>query len=281
MWRETVTMMFGPTQFDYSNSAIIKPPELPLASDFRYYFMVVDSRDRNRSMYPNPSQYVIDVPCDISNIKTATLISAFIPNVDLNVTENENSFQLVVEDQPPVQLQIPSGKYDGATLTTTLQGILAPYDASVSYNTTSHRFTFQHRWPQSSVHLDFAAPNSAARQLGFARTVYPFDAGGDLLAPFVADLGANASYIFLTIGDFGTIHGIGNAASSSFALLSCTNDQQVVSSEMFTKYFNPTMARLSKLRVRLVDYYGNLVDFQNRDHYFIVKFGCLKSNIRF
>lgn len=267
--------------FNYSDSAIIRPPEDVASSDFRYYFLVVDSRDRNRSVYPNPSQYVIDVPCDVSNIKTATLISAFVPNVDLNVTGNENALVLRTEPEAAATtLEVRAGKYDGPALADALN-LAAAGTITASFDPIANRFAFAAS-SSSSVRLDFTVSNSIARQLGFARTVYALEAGGaTLIAPFVADLGANSPYAFLTIGDFGTIHGVGNAASSSFALLSCSNDQQVVSSEMFTKYFNPTLARLSQLRVKLVDYYGNLADFQNRDHYFILKFGCLKSNIRF
>ena len=269
--------------FDFSKSAIIKPPgeSAALSNNFRYYYIVVDSRDRNMQLYPNPACYVVDMPCDMANVKKATLMHADIPSIELNVTGANNAFSVRTDAGGAFRTAtLDPGMYTFEQLCAALQ-LSVGGAITVTFDDVKKRFAF-HSTSDSAFELDFTAKNSIARVLGFAPLVYTAVAGSaaGLTSPFAADIDSlrNPGYTLLNIDNFNAIAGVSSAASASFAVIDSTAHYSNTD-DMFTKHFNPTLPRLHQLRVRFTNYYGSLVDFQNRDHYFVLRLACLKSNL--
>lgn len=279
--------------FNYSNSAIIRPPKPDDGSvnNVRHFHVVVDSRDRDVQLYPDPACYVLDMPCDMANVKSVTLMTADVPQVlELNVTSKGNTF-LVRDDvtQPSYEtIVIEPGFYDSAQLLSALNAkfMSRSIHLTVSFDAITRRFAFTHVTSGKEFDLDMSGRNSLGPILGFAKLFYSSSAGS-LTAPFVENLPSpsetrrsNNKYSFLQIDNFGAIMGIGNTASRAFAAIDSTG-KYVNVDDMYCKWFNPIMPRLHQLRIKFTDYNGDLVDFQNRDHHFVLRITCLKTNKRF
>ena len=61
-----------------------KPPALE-----REYYLVIDSRKRNTSIYPNPNSYKIDLETPLRDIRSITLTNATIPRNSDDPGENQ------------------------------------------------------------------------------------------------------------------------------------------------------------------------------------------------
>ena len=67
------------------DSYIIKPPNLNETHLTISNKLVVDSRDRDYSLYPNPSNYKFKIDYEYNDITSVELILAQIPNTGYNI----------------------------------------------------------------------------------------------------------------------------------------------------------------------------------------------------
>jgi hypothetical protein len=68
--------MLSFTDEDYYHNAIIRPPKdmTFLDNNTRYTRIVVDSRVRNKNLFPNPNDYEVQLDDDVNDVKSARLI---------------------------------------------------------------------------------------------------------------------------------------------------------------------------------------------------------------
>ena len=110
----------------YMSQAIIPPPE-DLENKFSTKHIIVDSRDRNRHTYPNPSKYSIAFDEPFDHVHSVELTVYDFPFNEYNITEFNNV--LHVND---IDYEIPAGKYTESELKYELNllqtGITFDYD---------------------------------------------------------------------------------------------------------------------------------------------------------
>lgn len=103
--------------------------------------------------------------------KRVKLARASVPYTWFNTTTSNNSFQ-IVEGSNVFTITIPPGNYDGPTLITVLNSLIAatPGMANtymVAFNTMTFRLTFMSVTGPGTFQLNFNVPHSAALLLGF------------------------------------------------------------------------------------------------------------------
>ena len=78
-----------PNNTDYRN-LIIQPAENKMEKSRRTYILLLDSRDRNTTKFPNPAQYTLDLKTPYKDIIEVELLSAFVPKSEYTITQDVN-----------------------------------------------------------------------------------------------------------------------------------------------------------------------------------------------
>lgn len=122
--------MYQSTQFadstitqEFTKHAIIQPPEMKTRDiETRNVRIIVDSRDRNKALYPYPSDYCVEVPEHIRDVISVELLSYDVPFNDYNITEENNLLHTAymnegAEEYDAVErIVIPPGMYSPESL---------------------------------------------------------------------------------------------------------------------------------------------------------------------
>jgi hypothetical protein len=107
----------------FSDKAIIPPPVHQKYRDLptRAYRVFIDSKDRDRTVHPDPSNYTINLLEELHDVVSVELISYHIPFSDFNITKDNNILHVRYEQDPlksndpetttVYELEIPPGKY--------------------------------------------------------------------------------------------------------------------------------------------------------------------------
>ena len=106
---------------DYS-PYIIKPPERNKTHGSISKHIIIDSRDRNYTLYPNSNKYRIDLPEELRDITSIELTLAQIPNTYYNISENNNVFYISESPNNIVSINIPEGQYNNNSLIDSFNG---------------------------------------------------------------------------------------------------------------------------------------------------------------
>jgi hypothetical protein len=268
-------MQIDPVDFDYSQSAIIKPPfEQPKnLHDTRKKItrVVIDSRDRNSLIFPTPAQYEVMLQDDIDEVTSVELCMAQVPMMAYNVSQYYNTIVIT-----GTQYTIPVGNYDGASLATTLSNLIG---LTVTYNAIADNLTFTSTNP-----FTIGGTGTINKMLGFSSGKDYSTSGSTyvITAPYRVNLLDNR-YVVLNIEQVTLNNSINPVLHKSFALLSPKmQDLNFIETQCKTiKYLNPPIARLHKVRLTFRDYYGNLYDFQNHDHRIELVFESRKHLLRY
>lgn len=284
----------------YQHNAVIRPPQdfdTRRVDDGKMFDrIVIDSRDRDVSLFPNPNAYTVNLYDAITSVISARLLCADIPFSSYLVNPFFNTVPFTVTVAASADGSTPSsttayvatvstGDYTPADLAFQLGLSLnaACYNPSntttpqitfnVSYSSNSDNFTFA---CNTQFALDFTVATNATNMrimTGFPPTVSPsvqdpIDKAYTVSSVYRRNFEYN-SYIVMKIEQFGSIKSVSNVLENSFAVLSRQYTSLNISDPaQITKYFNPIIARLTKLQVSFTDSFGNPYDFQNGDHRF-------------
>lgn len=275
-------------QFNYEDSAIIRPPKQIYFDENnanrRYTRLVVDSRDRNLDLFPNPSKYEIELDEDINDVISAELIIADVPLKGYNINKFNNVIH-VNWNGDSLNITIPEGNYDASTLLSVMNAVFTgATDINASYDSVKDKYTFRSAYSFSFVFkgdrvlIDgnqfntLYKTNTCAQVIGFANKDYLCDIDSDPLKPFLLQSVNRLNfemnnYAILNIDACSVNKSVNNVINKSFAIIgkSYTN-MNIYHDTRIKKGFNPPIAKLSKLRITFKDYWGNLYDFQNHDH---------------
>ena len=268
-------MQLDPVEFDYSKSAIIKPPfEQPKNlhdTKNKITRIVIDSRDRDTTLFPTPAQYEVMLQDDIDEVTSVELCMAQVPLMAYNVSQYNN--RVAVNG---TQYVVPVGNYDGASLATALTSATG---LTVTYNAIADNLTFT-----STGAFTINGTGTINKMLGFltGRDYSTVGMTYAITAPYRVNLLDNR-YVVLSIDQVTLNNSINPVIHRSFALLSPKmQDLNYIETQCKTiKYLNPPIARLHKVRLTFRDYYGNLYDFQNHDHRIELVFESRKHLLRY
>ena len=101
---------------------IIKPPDRNKTHGSVARHLVIDSRDRDYTLYPNSNKYRVEIPQEWKDVTSLELTLGQIPNTFYNVTPTNNIF--FISDQPNniMSINVPEGQYNNHTLLEALNG---------------------------------------------------------------------------------------------------------------------------------------------------------------
>jgi hypothetical protein len=256
----TPTKILDSSVFDFHSTSIIKPPFEQLKNmPLRYTRVTIDSRDRNQVAYPNPNDYVVEFE-EIEDVISAEVVILQVPFSSYLIHSYNNSFEV---DGTKINLE-PS-QYTKTSIVDELNSKLMPVNIVVSYQNEKDSYSFT-----GNSNFTFKFTNHLAKMLGFGEIQATYQSLNNVLQPlFRANFDVD-KYIVMVI-DTMSINVSSNSVLNKSTVLVSRGDSLLNTKSATTpikKYFNPTIGRLYKLRVRFTDYYGNPYDFQNQDHRF-------------
>ena len=256
----------------------------------KIYNMVVDSRDRNHDLFPNPNNYHIEIDNELRDILAIELISAELPAVQYNINENNNLLYFN-EGGDSMIAEIAIGQYDDINvLSTAIQTALnstigSSGDYSVSVSSLTRKFTLSKG--SGTFNLEFLGDNETFVH-DQTRTVYKEKNIGPVIGFSRRDLtgllsytGDNQyningeTYILMyikelenmesvsgnkTIHDSFTKINIGDKSSNNIKFYTQLNEY--ISRVTFT----PPLMKLSQMIIKFYNYDGSYYDFGGREH---------------
>ena len=276
----------------FYHNAVIKTPN---ALDCRKVRLVIDSRDRNKVLFPNPNQYEVNLNDDISNVASIKLISSTFPfsNYLINTTNNILHFEI---SGTSYEAAIDIGDYSTASdLATAVQTALntaytdVAINFKVDYIARTDNFKVRSKMPfvvkclgGSYTHAfngntDYAyMSKSIGEVLGFGVANYNSSlvSTGDaytnvIQSPFRKNFSIN-DCIIVHIDMLNVNKSTIDSVNESFAIISrrgvYDSDTQLYDGHQIEKIFVPHIKKITKIKVRIVDYNGNPYDFQNHNH---------------
>lgn len=248
---------------------------------------IIDSRDRDRTLFPRPSHYEINLTSQaairpfiqqveaVHDVVSMRLLVADVPFVAYLVQATNNSIQAVITTGTTasvIDATIPVGNYLGPDLATAVQVALqsgtssSSFGANYSSLTDNINVTCDHPFA-----LVFAALGSVALELGYATgTTYmsiPQGSGSNIVTPpFRRDSHLNPAVI-LSILPASVNTSVNTCVDQSFAIITPQRSALSAAGEgLPLKIFNPPIARFSHVTVDFKNHDGTPVDFQNHDH---------------
>ena len=254
--------------FDYERSSIIKPPP-EINNHCRTTRVVVDSRDRNMDIFPNPSQYEIELQDEIDEIVSVELCTAQIPLTSYNISDKNNS--LIVND---VTYNIPKGNYTGASLASQITDVLSSIPIRSTYSINQDSISFE-----GDDAFEIGGGGTINKSIGLRNKNYVSNAEHRIQPEFRINLEDN-KYVVMSIDQMYINNSINPILHKSFALLG-EKYNYISLTNSIVKNLNPSIGRLRKMRVTFRDFYGNFYDFQNHDHRFDLLFSSRKHLMRY
>lgn len=257
--------------------------------------VVVDSRDRNRSVFPNPSYYEIALANTVENVWALELVSADVPFSNFLVSRYRRRIPFRVWTDPlhpeafvdgvavlPIEYHgVPNDLVIAIQLAfrTALDALgMTTVEFRVTYGARLDTFVFEGthafalRWSENrSVKdcfarvLGFFAPyvDETSTVVGVGRHVLP------CIYPWNPNVDR---YLILHVDDAPVCISDNPSTQNAFAILprrehpDSPSFSSRVAHDRWIKVYQPQMSRFSKLRISFHDYEGHEYDFQNFDH---------------
>jgi hypothetical protein len=260
-------------KFDYYNNAVIPPPLSP-SEVIKYTRIAIDSKTRDKSLFPNANKYEIKLNNEVSDVMSAKLINADIP-MSMYLINQYFDTLVVTQNGTTQNIQLEHGDYnevDLATMITDSLNNVFEDQFAVSYNKNKDNFTFRSK---TAFTLTFGtSSNSLDALLGFDKAVYTSTAIG--VSPYnhviTGTYRKNFTYnncVIMYIDQFDCYHSPANEMDRCFAILPSVYSLLSISDHPeLIKTFSPPIPRLTKLIVKFLDRFGNLYDFNNLEHRF-------------
>lgn len=280
----------------YYDNAIIREPTHTKA---RAYRMIVDSRERNRTLFPNPNDYEINVIEDIQNVMSIQLLHADFP-FDFYLIHNNNNHLILAYNNQVYHVWIDIGNYTptelATELTNALNAVTSTSDFLVEYNTRKDNFVFRSTNPFGLIFRGKEIKQSSYNQN--VDTLYPEKTVGPLLGfgitnyisinlPSIPDAYKNVvqsefkknfslqDCIIVRVEQLELNKSTANSLNDCFALITKKSQDCFESKKDYiSKTFHPALKKLTKLKFTFVDFDGNPIDFQNQDHRFELRIIC-------
>lgn len=272
------------TDADYRKYSIIKPPErkdIDLKNSVKTERLVIDSKFRDKTLFPNPNNYEIKFEDDINDVIKAKLIYFDGPMSNYLINQYFNSF-VINTASTDYTITLNSGNYTESQLIAQIQtkldaaigtGIInSTYNANSDHFifTSSQVFTLKFIGVEHSIHmiLGFELKNYTSVNVSGTQTIE---------AVYRKNFNYN-NYIIMNIDNFDLLKSINRDLNKSFAII-CKQYQTLAVTDLprYIKYFNPPIPRLVKLKVSFFDSYGNPYDFQGMDHRFELELDVFKQ----
>lgn len=273
---------------EYSKHNIIPPPTLSpenLDNLHKYRRVVIDSKNRDISLFPEQCNYTIPLDDDIDDVISAKLLSADIPLSMYMINKYFNTFYLKLGNNT-YNIILDHGNYNGGELASLIQTKLNLVNNifTVIFNTNRENLTITAGSPFS---LDFSIqePNTnLCYLLGFKKNIanaVNINETYTLISDYRINFNYN-NYLIINIDQFKNNKSIDQNIHDSFCIAPrIYNTQSLIDLPDIRKVFNPIISRLSKLTIFITDRFGNPMDFQNVDHRLEFLFTSFKQKFKY
>lgn len=257
--------------------------------------LILDSRARDRTKFPNPGNYVIELEKEYRDVTHIELVSACLPNSGYSINRHNNMIYYRSRNgaQPATAthdsvLEIPVGNYDyddiddqPTALLTALNDELDGVPFLFRFDSVLQRFTIE---PDAGIVVDFYAglPSGADDIIGISGSSSLAGSRGNTLSAAAPTMPRNFQlypqrYLTLKIRDMERCSGNTASLDGSFAVIplettgrnfTLTKDGDTLNNTSYTLYF-PELRRIRKMEVSIYDPYGNIYEFNGHDHYMV------------
>ena len=270
-------------KLEFKEHDLTQPPEninadllIPQPDKFKNMFnkpsfidnvvILVDSRDRNHDLHPEPHDYELKLDSNFRNIISIELLDAIIPNSDYLVHEDNNILHFEETQGTTLTATVDMGYYDEDTLRLALQNALnnAPNSDStysVTYNSSTNKYQINsdRTGGDGKFILKFKGPDKIFGPYNVTRSSYLDNSIGPVIgfnkadtqdAPFhISDNDINLTpdrSIFLYMNadsskSFDNIEGINQNHFGKFLQISLTSDFG-----KYTYFINPRSEMANK-----------------------------------
>ena len=280
-----------------NNPFIIPLPSDGKDSPKKYVRYVIDSRDRNHNIYSSPSKYELLLFENLSDVSSVELLVANVPFSRYNIHEHNNVLHYD-RGNDIENVSFSEGDYENLEdLILEMNSKLNPSSITVTLNNTNKKltfvsdnafsFTFKGNMVNHTQHdKDYLwKENSIGKVLGFRIKDYTATHNStsgkyELVSEYPICLEKD-NYIIMRMSRAKIYSSNTKTADTCFAIInnSCGElNNDYVSS--LIKTFNPPLSSFDRIKISFHDYYGNLYNFNNRDHRIELKFGLLKQGRR-
>jgi hypothetical protein len=260
----------------------------------RTILLEINSRDRNRKIYPTASEFRFRLFRSLKDVTQIQIAGGTIPSCVYNVNIGWNSFT-IEEDGIRYTATLQPGKYTFQTLANELTsvfnnlvGIQNKYE--VSFNTINGKTTIQRIANNKTFKLLFGSGdfvdlydqgyslqkiNSPAYLLGFLNSDYTSNSNGLIQSPNVADLDFILTRFYLYVNhdntqDLGIIErAVGRNHPHAILYMDTPNgNYKFLNKETYEPLFQAKpapIARMATLDIALRDEFDRLIDLNGRD----------------
>lgn len=242
--------------------------------------LVIQSFDRDRLKDPSPSSYWIQLPYDLMEVRSISLLNAQIPFHATHLvgeSDTRRTIPILVNDTPSLA-KLPVGTYDSLS---DLVGFVAQ---ALNEALPMANFTVDLLQPQSVLKISSDLPfvlnwGAAAARFWNSARIMGFSLGQEykgrvesngryvIQAPFRANLEKPDKIIVLKIiPDADVLQSPSQHIHDAFALL--REDESVIKHpHLVQKQWSIPISRMSRMHVQLCNLYdGEEIDFQNAEH---------------
>jgi hypothetical protein len=265
---------------EFYKKSLINPPKdnaVPIfGNDTTMTRIVVDSRVRNVDLYPNQNNYEIQFEDDVNDVKSAKLVYADIPMPQYMINSNFNKIHFKISTIN-YTATLPTGDYTPETLATAMTAAMNAIVAAtfnVTYDIILDNFNFNANSVFEMIFINIKNPLSYL--LGFSHKSN-YNSITDSATPSYPNLVKSQyrrnfnynNYLIMDIEQFDLLKSIDRDLNKTFAIIPTNYNKLNICDKLdIVKHFSPPIGRLTKLRIKIYDRFGNPYDFQNMDHHF-------------
>lgn len=302
---DTIGSKMPTSTYNY-NDHIIKPPELNIKKGKESIRFVVDSRDRDYNLYPNPNNYVIPLTNEIRGVTSIELVKGCIPNSQYNINHTNNTLHYKLEDNCELICQeIPVGNYTVSELESELNTIFSGILAFV-YISKTKKFNIKAtnkielifkncackkcndnsdkkcKFCCSYQKKEYIKSYDSSMQIYHQTTIGPvlgfppdnliIEGGESKLAPNIVNIDT-CKYVILAITELNKLKSNTDCIHDAYTIIpfdcgaSCALINASTSPNMSdVKNYNPPKSKFTKLTIKFLNYDGSLYDFNGVDH---------------
>lgn len=282
---------------DYSQN-IIKSAEPNITSGRISDTLLIDSRDRNYTLYPNSNSYKIHLNKQYRDVVSIKLTKGMIPHSGFYISSQNNTIHFS-EGTINLTASIATGYYDQSDLFTAIS------DAMNSAGTNTYSLALTSDKKRNVIitgidtfKLQFLSvkgeylENSIGPLLGFppqnSTTPATTQTGS---YPFCENIDQEP-YVAVHIDEAPNIDSLGRGADNAFAIIplqssntnGCGRDffgKHTANSGETVKHYNPPIGTLRSMTIKFKKHDGSLYDFNGKEHFLLFDIYTLNANQKY
>lgn len=282
---------------DYSSN-IIKSPEPNITSGRIADTLLIDSRDRDYSTYPNSNSYKIHFNRQYRDVVAIKLVKGMIPHSGFYISSQNNTIYFS-EGSINYTVSITTGYYTQAELFTAIKTAM---DATGS-NTYSVALTTDQKrnviiTANDTFKLQFLSAsgsyleNSMGPLLGFPprNSLLPSTTQTGSY-PFCENIDEEP-YVAIHIDEAPNIDALGRGTDQAFAIIplqsgntdGCGREffgKHTANNGETVKHYNPPIGTLRSMTIKFKKYDGSIYDFNGKEHFLMFDIYTLNANQKY